>query len=90
MDTSMSATELRGTTGDNKTDTEEDTRSVRASSEQYLCQSALRTRQKQERLKASVNGSCEAMQGRMDALLAGHGFVEKPYYYIFLFRHNLF
>ena len=91
MDTSINTitqTERACATGDNKPDTEEETRLVQVSSEQQPCHSPVRTRQTQERLlKTSGNGLCH---DRTAALLAGPGFSKKPYYYIFLFRHNLF
>jgi hypothetical protein len=94
MDASINTipqTERDCATGDNKPDTEEETCVVQVSSQQQLCHSRVRIKQRQEHLlMASVYGSCQAMQSRMAAFLAGPGFLEKPYYYILLFRHNLF
>jgi hypothetical protein len=94
MDTSMNTiplTNMGSAAGDTKPDTEEETRLVRVLSEQQHCQSPVRTVQTRERLlKASANGSWEAMRGRTQALLVDDAFLKKPYYYTFLFRHNLF
>jgi hypothetical protein len=74
--------------GENKPGSEEETHVVKISPEQQRCQSPVKTPQKQQRLlKASLDGSSHD-SGKIAALR--DGFLEKPYYYILLFRHNLF